>query len=34
MPLVGKAVIYYVLIKILTLLLRQIEKQLRKSDVR
>ena len=34
MPLVGTAVIYYVLIKILTLLLRQIEKQLRKSDVR
>ncbi len=34
MPLVGTAVIYYVLIKILTLILRQIEKQLRKSDVR
>lgn len=34
MPLVGTAVIYYVLIKILTLTLRQVEKQLRKSDVR
>ena len=34
MPLVGIAIIYYVLIKILTLLLRQIENQLRKSDVR
>lgn len=34
MPLVGTAVIYYVLIKILTLMLRQVEKQLRKSDVR
>ena len=33
-PLVGIAIIYYVLIKILTLLLRQIENQLRKSDVR
>lgn len=34
MPLIGTAVIYYVLIKILTLALRQIEKHLRKSDVR
>ena len=34
MPLFGTAVIYYVLIKILTLALRQVEKQLRKSDVR
>ncbi|MCM1124389.1 MAG: amino acid ABC transporter permease [Eubacterium sp.] len=34
MPLIGTAVIYYVLIKVLTLALRQIEKHLRKSDVR
>ena len=34
MPLIGTAVIYYVLIKILTLALRQVEKALRKSDVR
>ena len=34
MPLVGTAIIYYVLIKILTLALRQVEKILRKSDVR
>lgn len=34
MPLVGTAVIYYVLIKILTLALRQVENHLRKSDVR
>ena len=34
MPLIGTAVIYYVLIKLLTLLLRRIEKILRKSDVR
>ena len=34
MPLVGTAVIYYVLIKILTLSLRQVENHLRKSDVR
>lgn len=34
MPLFGTAVIYYVLIKILTLLLRQVEKHLRKSDIR
>lgn len=34
MPLFGTAVIYYVLIKILTLLLRRIEIVLRKSDIR
>lgn len=34
MPLIGTAVIYYVLIKILTLALRQVENRLRKSDVR
>ena len=34
MPLVGTAIIYYVLIKIMTLALRQVEKGLRKSDVR
>lgn len=34
MPLVGTAVIYYILIKILTLLLGRIENHLRKSDVR
>lgn len=34
MPLVGTAVIYYVLIKMLTLALRQVENHLRKSDVR
>lgn len=34
MPLLGTAVIYYVLIKILTLTLRQVENHLRKSDVR
>ena len=34
MPLVGTAVIYYVLIKILTLSLRQVEKRLRRSDAR
>lgn len=34
MPLFGTAVIYYVLIKILTLTLRQVENHLRKSDVR
>ena len=33
-PLIGTAVIYYVLIKILTILLGLLEKQLRKSDVR
>lgn len=34
MPLLGTAVIYYVLIKILTLALRQVEKFLRRSDNR
>ena len=34
MPLIGTAVIYYVLIKMLTLLLSRIEKMLRKSDIR
>lgn len=34
MPLFGTAVIYYILIKILTLLLRRIEIVLRKSDIR
>ena len=34
MPLIGTAVIYYVLIKILTLLLGRIEARLRKSDAR
>lgn len=34
MPLIGTAVIYYVLIKILTLALRRVEKSLRKSDAR
>ena len=34
MPLLGTAVIYYVLIKILTLALRQVEKHLRRSDIR
>ena len=34
MPLIGTAVIYYVLIKILTLALRQVEKRMRRSDVR
>ncbi|MBQ0059007.1 MAG: amino acid ABC transporter permease [Lachnospiraceae bacterium] len=34
MPLIGTAIIYYVLIKILTLLLSIVEKKLRKSDVR
>lgn len=33
MPLIGTAVIYYVLIKVLTLLLNRIEKGLRKSEV-
>ncbi|MCH5263461.1 MAG: amino acid ABC transporter permease [Lachnospiraceae bacterium] len=33
-PLFATAVIYYVLIKILTLALRQLEKRLRKSDIR
>lgn len=34
MPLIGTAVIYYVLIKILTLLLGRVERGLRKSDIR
>lgn len=34
MPLFGTAVIYYVLIKILTLALRQVENHLRKSEIR
>ncbi|MDO4306391.1 MAG: amino acid ABC transporter permease [Eubacteriales bacterium] len=34
MPLIGTAVIYYVLIKILTILLNRIEKRLRASEVR
>ena len=34
MPLIGTAVIYYVLIKLLTLALRQAEKRLRRSDIR
>lgn len=34
MPLIGTAIIYFVLIKVLTLLLGLVEKQLRKSDVR
>lgn len=34
MPLIGTAIIYYILIKLLTLLLAQIENALRKSDVR
>ena len=34
MPLIGTAIIYYVLIKMLTLLLNKIESGLRKSDVR
>ncbi len=34
MPLFGTAVIYYVLIKLLTLLLHRIELVLRKSDIR
>ena len=34
MPLIGTAVIYYVLIKILTLALRRIEIRLRRADAR
>ena len=34
MPLIATAIIYYVLVKTLTLLLRRIEKRLRQSDVR
>ena len=34
MPLIGTAIIYYVIIKILTIILARIEKKLRQSDVR
>lgn len=34
MPLIGTAVIYYVLIKILTLVLKRVEDRLRRSDIR
>ena len=34
MPLVGTAIIYYVMIKVLTLIFKQIENRLRKSDIR
>ncbi len=34
MPLIGTAVIYYVLIKILTLVLKRVENRLRRSDIR
>ena len=34
MPLVGIAIVYFILIKMLTLALGAIEKQLRKSDIR
>ena len=34
MPLIATAIIYYVLIKVLTLTLRQVEERLRKSDAR
>ena len=34
MPLIGIAVVYFVLVKVLTLILGLIEKQLRKSDIR
>lgn len=34
MPLIGTAIIYYVLIKLLTLALKKIENALRKSDIR
>ncbi len=34
MPLIGTAVIYYVLIKILTMALKRVENALRKSDIR
>ena len=34
MPLIGTAIIYYVLVKALTLALKKIEDQLRKSDIR
>ena len=34
MPLIGTAIIYYVLIKVLTLILGVFENKLRKSDIR
>ncbi len=34
MPLVGTAIIYYVMVKLLTILFKKIELQLRKSDIR
>ena len=34
MPLIGAAVIYFVIIKILTILLGKLERRLRKSDNR
>ena len=34
MPLIGTAVIYFVIIKVLTIILGYIEKALRKSDIR
>ena len=34
MPLIGTAVIYYVLIKLLTLFFKKIEERLRKSEIR
>ena len=34
MPLIGTAIIYFILIKALTILLGKVEKRLRKSDVR
>ena len=34
MPLIGAAVIYFVIIKILTVLLEQLERRLRRSDNR
>ena len=34
MPLIATAVIYYVLIKLLTLILGKVEKSMRKSDLR
>ena len=34
MPLIGTAVIYYILIKILTVALKKVENRLRRSDIR
>lgn len=34
MPLIGTAIIYYVMIKVLTLVLRRVEKRLRASEIR